>query len=102
MLFQNSPAAGHYWFSVIDGFAVPDEEIRMLRLPDDIETIVLASDGYPSVKETLLESEQALHEVLRDDPLLFRKYKATKGMNKGQVSYDDRSYIKLRMVQKTA
>ena len=30
MTFQNNPAAGHYWFPVIDGFDVPDDGIRVL------------------------------------------------------------------------
>jgi glycerophosphoryl diester phosphodiesterase len=97
MIFQNNPAAGHYWFPVIDGFAVSDEGIRVLSLPSDIKTVVLASDGYPYVKGSLEASEQALQEVLRDDPLLFRTYKATKGVQKGNVSFDDRAYVKIEM-----
>jgi glycerophosphoryl diester phosphodiesterase len=84
---------------VIDGSSVPDEGIRIVSLPENVESIVLASDGYLILKGTLEESEQALAEVLNDDPLLFRKYKATKGMKSGQVSFDDRTYIKL-LIQK--
>jgi glycerophosphoryl diester phosphodiesterase len=42
-------------------------------------------------------SEQALQEILRDDPLLFRKYKATKGLQPGNVSFDDRAYVKIEL-----
>ena len=99
ILFQNNPKAGQYWFPVIDGSPVPDEGIRIMRLPENVESIVLASDGYLILKGTLAESEQALADVLHDDPLLFRKYKATKGLKSGQVSFDDRTYIKL-LIQK--
>ncbi len=97
MTFQNNPAAGQYWYPVIDGFAVPDEGIRVHKLPEEIETIVLASDGYPYVKESLEESEQALQELLRDDPLLFRNYKSTKGLKEGNLSFDDRTYVRLKV-----
>lgn len=101
MTFQNNPAAGQYWYPVIDGFAVPDEGIRVHPLAEEIETIVLASDGYPSVKESLEESEQALQELLKDDPLLFRHYKSTKGVKEGNLSYDDRTYVRLRVREET-
>ena len=84
MTFQNNPAAGQYWYPVIDGFVVPDEGIRVHTLAEGIETIVLASDGYPYVKGSLGESEQALEALLRDDPLLFRHYKSTKGLKDGK------------------
>lgn len=81
----------------INGSSVPDEGIRIERLPEDIETIVLASDGYPYLNDTLQASERALQEVLHDDPLLFRKYRATKGMHQGWRSFDDRAYVRLRI-----
>jgi hypothetical protein len=58
-LFQNKPSTGQYWYAVIDGFPVPDEGIYVQSLPADIETIVLASDGYPYLKSSLEESDQA-------------------------------------------
>ncbi|GHO61376.1 hypothetical protein KSC_002680 [Ktedonobacter sp. SOSP1-52] len=97
MIFQNDPSTGQYWFPVLDGFHVPDEGIRVLPLPENITTIVLASDGYPVLKETLAASEQALQELLIEDPLLFRKYLSTKGVTAGNSSYDDRAYIKMYM-----
>ena len=96
MYFQNN-STSQYWFPVIDGFDVPDEGIHIESLPTDIETIILASDGYPYLKGSLEESEQALQELLRDDPLLFRKYRSTKGLSDDNISYDDRSYLKLKM-----
>lgn len=99
MVFQNNPAAGQYWFPVIDGFDVPDEGIHVLPLSSNTEMIVLASDGYPYLKDNLEASEQALQDVLRDDPLLFRKYKATKGLKPGNVSFDDRAYVKIALAK---
>lgn len=100
MLFQNNPEAGQYWYAVLDGFDVPEAGLRVLSLPPDTQTIVLASDGYPVLKESLEASEEALQDILRDDPLLFRRYKSTKGLKGKNVSFDDRAYIKLRLTAK--
>ena len=45
-LFQNSPTAG-YWFPAIDGFSIPKAGIITIPIPHDVQTIVLATDGYP-------------------------------------------------------
>ncbi|GCE09255.1 hypothetical protein KDAU_65840 [Dictyobacter aurantiacus] len=52
-------------------------------------------------KITLEASELALQEVLQEDPLLFRKYKTTKGLQRGNVSFDDRAYIKIALRKDT-
>ncbi len=77
---------------------MPDEGVRVELIPKKVHTIILASDGYPLLKNSLEASEQALHHILENDPLLFRLYKATKGVQDGHVSYDDRAYIKLRLL----
>ena len=55
-----------------------------------------SSDGYPFLKGTLHESEEALVCQLRDDPLCIRSFKATKGLMLGNVSFDDRCYLRFR------
>lgn len=100
MLLQNNPSSGQYWYAVIDGFDVPADGLRLLSLPPETETITLASDGYPILKDSLRASEEALQDILRDDPLLFRAYKSTKGLQEGNVSFDDRAYVKVRLHNK--
>lgn len=56
--------------------------------------IVLASDGYPYLENTLRESEDRLAELLREDPLCYKKFCSTKGLKKGNVSFDDRTYVR--------
>ena len=58
----------------------------------------MASDGYPVLKETLEETEEALKIVLETDPLCFRQYKSAKGLQKGNNSFDDRTYIKFELL----
>jgi hypothetical protein len=81
----------------MDGFQVPDEGIRLVSLPEGTETVVLASDGYPYLKDTLSATEQALQELLHNDPMLFRDYKTTKSVQTGNLSFDDRAYIKIAL-----
>ena len=96
-VFQNNPAAGVYWHPAIDGLPVPDEGIRIEPIPEGTQTVILASDGYPLLEKSLAASEQALQHILKNDPLLFRMYKATKGMQEGHCSYDDRAYMKIKL-----
>lgn len=100
-LFQNNPAAGPYWYPILDGFPVPAEGIRIEPIPQKTRTIILASDGYPILQESLEASEQELQRILESDPLLFRSYKTTKGVQDGFVSYDDRAYLKLRLLRES-
>ena len=95
--FQNNPDAGQFYYAAVDGFAIPDDGIVVKSIPEDVSHVVLASDGYPFLKQSLAESEQLLADLLKRDPLLFREYKSTKGLVEGNVSFDDRAYVKLQL-----
>ncbi|MBR6944450.1 MAG: hypothetical protein IKH64_00680 [Prevotella sp.] len=82
-------------YSVFDGFPVLMENVRIISCIENKE-IVLASDGYPFLKPSLKESEKALQELLEVDPLCVDKYLATKGVMKGNNSFDDRAYIRFQ------
>jgi glycerophosphoryl diester phosphodiesterase len=96
-LFQNNSTVQAYWFPAVDGFTIPDAGIITTAIPDSATTIVLATDGYPVLQDTLEASERILQEILQKDPLLFREYKSTKGMLQGYVSFDDRAFVKIRL-----
>jgi hypothetical protein len=51
----------------------------------------------PIFKRRSEASEQQLQELLSEDPLLFRRYKATKGMKQRNISFDDRAYVMLKV-----
>lgn len=86
-------AEARYGYGVIDGRDVPEKFIEVFKVPDARE-IVFASDGYPQLLPTLAESEKYLFDLLQEDPLLYRGFKSTKALAPGQVSYDDRAYIR--------
>ena len=94
-LLQNNPSCGEYWYPAVDGFPIPSEGIIVETIPDEISEIVLASDGYPVLKKTLKESEDALEAILFEDPLMFRKYKSAKGVLSGNLSFDDRAFLRV-------
>ena len=100
-------------YTVIDGFPVYREGVKIVALKmkpasSSIETyfqeqpkpvlspneVVLASDGYPFLMQTLAASEAALAEQIANDPQNIRSFIATKGIVEGNKSFDDRTYIR--------
>lgn len=82
-------------YAVINGMDIPEHLVHVVSVADANE-VVLASDGYPILKGTLEESEKELERIIKDDPLCIDMYKATKGVMKGNKSFDDRTYIRLK------
>lgn len=91
LLFANEDSA--YGYDVLNGFSIQPDHVIIYPVPP-CSRLVLASDGYPVLKETLAESEAVLRELMEKDPLCFRENKGTKGLVKGNDSFDDRTYIR--------
>lgn len=96
-------------YTVIDGFPIYQKGVKVVSqnapqknvetdvadsLPLPTKEIVLASDGYPFLKPTLSESEEALVHLLAHDPQCTHEFIATKGIVEGNKSFDDRTYIR--------
>lgn len=94
-VFANSDhAMAHpYGFGVINGSPVPDRYVEVFDAIDARE-IIFASDGYPDVRATLAETEEALRRTIAQDPLMYKIHPQVKGVRQGWQSYDDRSYIR--------
>lgn len=99
-------------YTVIDGFPIYQKGVKVVSLnapQKNVETdvadslplptkeIVLASDGYPFLKPTLTESEEALAHLLFYDPQCTHEFIATKGIVVGNKSFDDRTYIRFQI-----
>lgn len=99
-------------YTVIDGFPIYQKGVKVVSLnapQKNVETdvadslplptkeIVLASDGYPFLKPTLAESEEALAHLLAYDPQCTHEFIATKGIVVGNKSFDDRTYIRFQI-----
>ena len=85
-------------YSVIDGFPIARQAIKIIPLNFRPWDIVLASDGYPTLCPTLEESEQKLQEQREKDPLnIGPDFQATKAFHPDYNSFDDRSYLRLKV-----
>lgn len=84
-------------YSVIDGFHIPEQYVRVITLNFQPWEIILASDGYPYLCNTLQESEEKLSWQRENDPLNIGTFKATKAFVEGNNSFDDRSYIRFKV-----
>ena len=81
-------------YSVVDGFPIPERLVPVITLDFNPHEIVFASDGYPILCPTLEESEARLAHQRENDPLNIGPFKATKGFTPGNLSFDDRTYIR--------
>lgn len=95
--FENK--SGYFGYPVFNNVSMPDDilysKVVNINVPENAE-IVLASDGYPELKPTLTESEEELAKIILTDPLCYKTYFSTKGLKKGNVSFDDRTYIRFK------
>jgi len=93
--FQNDPNPHNpFRYPVLDGTPIDPQAVPALdarRAP----FVVLASDGYPVLADTLTETEACLHRLLRRDPLCIGPHPATKCLVTGQRSFDDRTFLKI-------
>lgn len=90
-IFGNRDEA--YGFGIVNGHKIPDSFIQIIDV-SQVKEISIASDGYPFLLESLDACEQKLQEILDADPLLCTVFKATKGVQAGNISFDDRSYVR--------
>ena len=88
--FANSDKS--FGYDVINGGSVRPERVKIYKVHEG-DHVVLASDGYPKLFDTLEETEEYLRKCLEEDPECVYKLRGTKGVKAGNVSYDDRCFI---------
>ena len=84
-----------YGYPVVNGSPIPESMIFVYKINSGDE-VILASDGYPFLCNSLEESEKLLEKELKENPLCYKNYKSTKGVSKGNCSFDDRTYVKFK------
>lgn len=89
--------SGPWGYSVFNGLPVAENKVGIFKVPEGARDIVLASDGYLRVFMTLQETEAHLQEALAADPLLYKHHPQVRGLAAGQLSYDDRSYVRIAL-----
>ena len=85
-----------YSYPVLDGMPIDPQRVPTLAVADSKE-LILASDGYPVLFDTLAETETHLHTLLQRDPLCIRENPTTKCLVAGNCSFDDRTYLRLML-----
>lgn len=96
MQFAFENKMGSWGYPVLNGQGICPEMMVSYKLQPGDE-LVLASDGYPRLMETLEKSERALEEELKKDPLCYRSNPSTKGIMEGALSFDDRCYCRIQV-----
>ncbi|WP_409500654.1 hypothetical protein ACJ7Z2_02230 [Mannheimia glucosida] len=88
----NAPKAFQYW--AIDGFEIPKEALKVWKFDKTPKVIELSSDGYETYPEEVsIEAyEKALEYQLKTDPLRIDN-PSTKGVAKGNYTFDDRAVL---------
>ncbi|MEL6821229.1 MAG: hypothetical protein AAFP70_05685 [Calditrichota bacterium] len=86
-----------YGYPAISNSPVPEHLIHVRKIPKAAKKLILTTDGYPSLKSSFEESEAYLANLLKKDPLLFRDYKSTKGLVAGNISFDDRAWVEIKL-----
>ena len=93
MQFDFENRQGSFGYPILNGDCLEPVLLKKYPVKQGTE-IVLASDGYPVLCNTLEESERIRKDLQRKDPLCFRENRETKGVQQGNVSFDDRTYCR--------
>lgn len=83
-----------------NGLDVPAQYVGIRAVPENADTVVLASDGYLKLADTdglfdLARAEQYLWQMLAEDPDCVAGLCSTKGLVPGANSFDDRTFVAL-------
>jgi hypothetical protein len=81
---------------VLNGHRVPDRFVEVFPLDEEVLEVTLASDGYLSAAGRLGQAEDELAASLRADPMRIGAHPSTKGLAPDAISFDDRTYIRVR------
>lgn len=84
-----------YRYPILDGNEIDSSLVPEISVPEECDELVLASDGYPKLFDTLAESEAELARLLETDPLCIGENAGTKGLMHSQISYDDRCFLRV-------
>jgi len=82
-----------FGYDVINGGTIHADHVKIYPVHSG-DCVVLASDGYPELFNTLAESEAYLEKALSEDPQCTGILRGTKGISKQGCSFDDRTYIR--------
>lgn len=83
-----------FGYAVLNGEDIPESLLKVFPLDEGYHEIILASDGYPRLEDTLEKTEDRLKEQIDTDPMCYKDFHSTKGIIGNSKSFDDRTYIR--------
>lgn len=86
-----------YGYGALDGTTVPETFIECIPVPGDARRLVLVTDGYPFILDTLQATENALAELMARDPLGITDWPRPLGLGPLIEAFDDRAWIELEL-----
>lgn len=84
-----------YGYGALDGSSVPEQYIECIEVPEGAQRLVLVSDGYPFILESLQATEDALAELMSRDPLGITEWPRPLGIGPLVEAFDDRAWVEL-------
>jgi hypothetical protein len=88
---------GPWGYGCINGHRVPKAYVEVYGIPVGA-TVIMTTDGFPIVHPTLMESEQALTELMRRDPAAIGElWPMGKSTKPGAKAPDDRAYLRFNL-----
>lgn len=89
-LFANTNYS--FGYDVMNGGAIQTEHVKVYAVQKG-DHVVMATDGYPKLFDTLSECEAYLHNALRRDRECMYLLRGTKGVREGHATFDDRAFL---------
>ena len=81
-----------FGYDVINGGKINLANVRKYAVQSG-DRVVIASDGYPKLFDSLEDTEMYLEKCIREDPECLYSLRGTKGIYYGNSSYDDRAFV---------
>ncbi|MCX4319949.1 hypothetical protein [Roseburia sp. 1XD42-69] len=93
MQFAFENKAGYFGYPVLNGMGIDKSMIKRYPVKKG-DVVILASDGYPVLRESLNQCERELDNLKKNDSMCFRIFPSTKGIKPGNVGFDDRAFCR--------
>lgn len=93
MQFAFENKKGYFGYPILNGMGIEESMIKYYSV-EDKDMVILASDGYPVLKESLNKCEEELSYIIQNDPMCFQLYRSTKGLKQQNISFDDRAFCR--------
>lgn len=84
-----------FFYSAIDGFSYPSENIIVIKVPTKVTEVILATDGYLELRDSLEDTEETLAEELGYNALGVKDFRNATMRSNHSLGYDDRTYLKV-------